>query len=183
MRVVALSGSLRSGSSNTAVLRLAAAVAPSDVTVTLNEDIATLPHFNPDLDAEGSVPPQTVASFRKALASAQGFIISSPEYAHGVPGSLKNAIDWIVSSGEIGGKPILLVSTSPPGTGQRAQTSLIQTLTVMDAKVLENDIVSVPFVRTRVNAQGDLRDDEVARALKVGLQALAKAIRACWPRH
>jgi NAD(P)H-dependent FMN reductase len=177
MRIVAISGSLRSGSSNTAVLRLARSIASPEITVTLNEDIGILPQFNPDLDGEGSVPPDAVSTFRQALASAQGFIISTPEYAHGVPGSLKNALDWIVSSGEIGGKPVLLVNTSPPGGGQRAQASLIQTLTVMDAKVLVDDIVSAQFARTNVNDQGDVRDEALARALKAGLDALAKAIR------
>src|SRR5437868_5642473 len=109
MSVVAISGSLRAGSSNAALLRAAAALAPTGMTITFYAGLDTLPPFNPDLDAEGAVPPAPVAALRATLAGARGFLICSPEYAHGVPGALKNALDWVVSSGEFTDKPILLL--------------------------------------------------------------------------
>src|SRR5512134_528071 len=115
MKILALSGSLRAGSSNARLLRAAAAVAPPGMAFTFYEALGSLPHFNPDLDGEGATPPPAVAAFRRALGAADGVVISSPEYAHGVPGSLKNALDWLVSSGELTDKPLALLTASPGG--------------------------------------------------------------------
>src|SRR5262249_47022129 len=109
VRVLAISGSLRSGSSNTILLRAAAELAPRGLCVILYGGLADLPHFNPDLDDEANPPPQ-VREFRDALRAADGLMICSPEYAHGVPGSLKNALDWVVGSGELSGKPVALIN-------------------------------------------------------------------------
>src|SRR6476661_8984174 len=114
MRVVAISGSLRVGSANSAMLLAAASVAPKGLDIVVYEGIGALPHFNPDLDGEGATAPGTVAAFRALLASAEGVVISSPEYAHGVPGSLKNALDWLVSDGLLVGKRVVLVNATPP---------------------------------------------------------------------
>ena len=103
LRIIAISGSLRAVSSNTALLRAASGLAPQEVEVTLYENLAELPHFNPDLEG---AEPRSVTDFRSLLHSSDAVLISSPEYAHGVPGALKNALDWLVSSGE-------LVSTAP----------------------------------------------------------------------
>jgi chromate reductase len=100
MKIVAISGSLRNGSSNTAALRAAARLAPAAVDVALFEGIAGLPFFNPDLD--GAEVPAPVAGFRAIIGSADGLLISSPEYARGVAGVMKNALDWLVASFESG---------------------------------------------------------------------------------
>src|SRR5260370_34900796 len=97
------------------------------------EDLGSLPHFNPDLDTDS--PPKTVKDFRAMLAAADGVLISSPEYAHGIPASLKNALDWIVSSGELNAKPVALIMASPTG-GRQAQASLVQHLTSLKPKLL-----------------------------------------------
>ena len=89
MRILAISGSLRGGSSNTQALRALTSLVPDGVSVELYEGIGDLPHFNPDLDGETPIP--AVEHFRAALAGADGVVFSSPEYAHGVPGVLKNA--------------------------------------------------------------------------------------------
>jgi NAD(P)H-dependent FMN reductase len=107
VRILAVSGSLRTASSNTALLRAAARLAPEGVEVILYEGLASLPHFNPDLDdLDAGTAPPAVMDFRSRLDASDGVLISSPEYAHGVPGALKNAIDWVVSSGEIYEKPL-----------------------------------------------------------------------------
>src|SRR5262245_24566721 len=119
MRVIAISGSLRAGSSNAALLRAAEALSPS-LTWVHYERLGALPHFNPDLDGEGAAAPPEVAELRALVAAAAAVVISTPEYAHGVPGSLKNALDWMVSSGELTDKPILLLNATPGG-GDRVQ--------------------------------------------------------------
>src|SRR4029450_8065808 len=95
-RILAVSGSLRARSSNTAALAAASRVAPDGVLVQLYDGLATLPHFNPDHDEEGAEPPAPVAGLRTLIAGADGVLLSTPEYAHGLPGVLKNALDWLV---------------------------------------------------------------------------------------
>jgi chromate reductase len=148
MKLVGISGSLREGSSNAALLRALQAMMPADSELALYEDLGTLPHFNPDLDAEGGRPPESVEALRRLLMAADGIIISSPEYAHGVPGSLKNALDWLVSTGELVGKPVVLVNAAPVG-GEHAQASLLETLRTMNWNVLADASLMEPFVARR----------------------------------
>ena len=114
VRVLAISGSLRSGSSNSALVRAVAASATETVEVSVYRGLAELPPFNPDLDGES--PAAAVAEFRSALEACDAVLISSPEYAHGVPAVLKNALDWIVGSGELIDKPVALINASPHAT-------------------------------------------------------------------
>src|SRR5438105_3467377 len=113
MRILTISGSLRSASSNTTLLRAAAALAPEGVEIILYDGLGDLPHFNPDLE-EANLP--SVMDFRARLRAADGVLISSPEYAHGVPGVMKNALDWVVGSGEFVDKPVALLNASPRST-------------------------------------------------------------------
>jgi chromate reductase len=175
MKIVAICGSLRAGSSNAALLRAVAALAPEGVEIVVFEGIGGLPHFSPDLDTED--PPQAVRDFRALLAAANGFLVSTPEYAHGVPGSLKNAFDWIVSSGELYHKPLLMINASSGG-GAWAQASLAETLTTMDARVLKESTVVLPLARKKLAVQGDLSDPAITAALTQGLHALVSAIEA-----
>jgi chromate reductase, NAD(P)H dehydrogenase (quinone) len=95
-KILAISGSLRLESANTAILKAAQQLAPTHLEIVLFEGLAELLHFNSDLELE---PPTSVLEFQQLLQSSSAVIISSPEYAHGVPGSLKNALDWLVGSG------------------------------------------------------------------------------------
>ena len=174
MRVVMISGSLRAGSSNTALLRAAAQVAPPGMELVLYEGIGELPHFNPDLDGEGAVPPPAVAELRALLAAADGALFSTPEYALGLPGSFKNAFDWLVSSGELYGKPALILNAAPAGA-DRAQAALVQTLTMISMNVLPASRLT-PFVQKRGDAAALLADPGVAAVLREALAALADAM-------
>jgi NAD(P)H-dependent FMN reductase len=133
MQILAISGSLRAASSNTALLRKAADFAPAGVEIVLYEGLGELPPFNPDV--EGDTKSEAVAEWRQRLKAADGVVFSTPEYAHGVPGVLKNALDWVVGSGELVDKPVALFNASARGT--YAQASLTETLTVMSARVVE----------------------------------------------
>jgi NAD(P)H-dependent FMN reductase len=173
MHVIGICGSLRAGSSNEALLKAAAFCAPAEMRLTVFTELGSLPHFNPDLDVDP--PPEAVREFRALLASANGVLISSPEYAHGVPGSLKNALDWVVSSGELGHKPVVLLNASA-GTGEFATRALRDTLEVMEATVVSAD--AGLFVKKKLDAQGRLTDPEVTRRVTASLDDLAAAIRA-----
>jgi chromate reductase len=170
VRILAIAGSLRSSSSNAALLRAAAALAPPGTEFQFyDEQLAAVPPFNPDLDGIGALPPPPVAELRRLLGSADAVIIASPEYAHGAPGVLKNALDWIVSSGELENKPLALVAASPSG-GRWAQSSLTPTLEVMGAQFRSN--VAVTFTRKHVDERGQVQDPQVLAALRVAVEAL-----------
>jgi NAD(P)H-dependent FMN reductase len=173
VKLFGISGSLRERSFNTALLRAVPSLAPG-VDFSLYEGLGGLPHFNPDLDIEP--PPSPAAELRARLAEADGILICSPEYAHGVPGSLKNALDWIVSSGEFTDKPTLLINASPSFMGASiAQANLVEILRVMGAKLPDSAIVSVASVSRKVGADGSL-DDATASALKAALAAFIASI-------
>src|SRR5215469_11541513 len=173
MKILGISGSLRAASVNTALLRTAATLTPYGVTLIIYDGIGNLPHFNPELDKEPL--PLAVTNFRSQLNISAGVIISSPEYAHGIPGVLKNALDWLVASGELYEKPVALFSASP--RGRFAHASLIETLMVMMARLIPEAFVNVspPLEvgngKLQVTATADL-STRVERALA----AFAKAI-------
>jgi len=173
IRILAISGSLRSASANTAVLRAAIALAPGDLAIALYDGLAELPHFNPDHDGAGT--PSSVADFRRQLATADGIIISSPEYAHGVPGVLKNALDWLVRSGEFVDKPVALISASSRATW--AMASLTETLTVMSAKLIEDACIVLPLSTNRIDETTLVASSEISLLLRKALAAFVEAVR------
>ena len=135
--------------------------------------LADLPHFDPDEDEEGRPVPPAVADLRSRVIAADGWIISSPEYAHGVPGSLKNALDWLVSCPELPGKPVLLLNASAAG-GDFAQAALAETLRTMSLEVLEASLTR-PFLPRKLQ-EGSALEPDATRVLRLALDALAEAI-------
>lgn len=167
-----VSGSLRAVSANSNLLRAAAALAPEDVRVTLYEGLATLPHFNPDVEAVSL--PAPVAGWRAQVGAADAILISSPEYAHGVPGVLKNALDWLVGGVECYRKPVGLLNASLVAT--HAHASLTETLTTMAANVVAAACVTVPVAGRNLGVAGIVAGPELATALRSALAALADAV-------
>jgi chromate reductase, NAD(P)H dehydrogenase (quinone) len=113
-----LSGSLRAASTNSALLAALQRHAPPDCRVTLYRRLGRLPIFNPD--DEGERTPSEARALIDALTGCDGVVVSCPEYAHGVPGGLKNALDWLVSRDAAVGKPAMLVHASPRSLISRA---------------------------------------------------------------
>jgi NAD(P)H-dependent FMN reductase len=165
--IVAISGSLREGSSNAALLRAAASVAPVGVQFIFYEGMNDLPHFNPDLDAVGSTPPEPVRRLRELLIAADAILISSPEYAHGVPGSFKNLLDWLVSTGELVGKPVAVLNAAPVG-GEYAQNAILETLRTMNWRVVDAACRVTPFVKKK-----DALDEEALQTLCDAVSSLS----------
>jgi len=176
IHILAISGSLRAVSSNTELLRAAAALAPPGVELALYSGLADLPYFNPDLDGEGSVAPPAVAAFRAQVGRADALLISSPEYAHGIPGVLKNALEWLVSEPDFPGKPVALLNAAPRAT--HAQAALAETLTTMSAQIVPAASRALPLTGRRLDAAGIAADAELAGALREALAALAEAAAA-----
>jgi len=173
MRFLAVSGSLRARSSNTAVLEVARDLAPAGVDVVLYRELGLLPHFNPDEDVE-PLPP-AVARWREAIAGADALLFCSPEYARGVAGSLKNALDWLVSGFEVIGKPIASINASPIATtGQEALLATLRTIGV----VVEEASIRLPLTGAQKTREAILADHELAAALRAVLDRLAAAVDA-----
>jgi len=170
MKVLAIPGSLRATSSNAALLRAAAAVAPPGTELVLYDGLGGLPHFSPDLDVEPVPPP--VAALRAQIDAADALAISSPEYAHGMPGSLKNALDWLVSAIEPIDKPVLLISASPGGAAH-AHAQLLEVLRTMNLRVIDGG--AHVFSRAKLDASGAVTAPELLAALTRGLAGLAEA--------
>ncbi len=165
MNILAVSGSLRAKSSNTAIVRAFAKPAPPGVHVAIWEGLGDLPHFNPELDTD--FPPEPVKTFRARLKAADGIFICTPEYAFGIPGALKNALDWIVSSGELLEKPVAAVSASPSYLGgDKALASLLLTLEALGARVVEGGALTLPFIGKKLNADGELGDAATLESLR-----------------
>jgi chromate reductase len=174
MRLLAISGSLRAASSNTAVLQAAARFLPPGVTVELFQRLGELPHFNPDFDNEKL--PAIVGEFRALVGAVDGVLISSPEYARGVPGSLKNALDWLVGSFEFPNKFIALINVSPRAT--HAQASLMTTLETMSARIVAGACVTLPLLGTSLGADDIVAAPELAEPLRRAMAAFVNSIEA-----
>ncbi len=150
MNVFAIAGSLRASSSNVALVQAIAELAPSGITVTTFNALGELPLFSPDVDT--SEPPPVVARFREQITNADAILICTPEYAYGMPGSLKNALDWLVSSASLYKKPVAAMSASPsPRGGDRALAWLLQTLTALDANVPESASFPISIIRNEID--------------------------------
>jgi chromate reductase len=174
IRILAISGSLRVASSNSALLRVAVGLAPANVTIAVYGGLADLPPFNPDLDREDAALPATVGALRDLVATADGLLIASPEYAHGVPGALKNALDWLVSSVEFPGKPVALLNARPQAT--HAYAALAETLRTMAARLVTDPALVVPITSNRLDEAAIVADSALIAAMRAALAALARAI-------
>jgi NAD(P)H-dependent FMN reductase len=172
--LLTVSGSLRAGSSNTALLAAAARVAPGDLAVAADRALGRLPAFNPDREEAAVRLPQAVVRWKAALAAADMLLISTPEYAHGIPGALKNALDWVVGSGELVGKPVGVINLS--AASRFAFPQLIEVLTVMSANVVREATVVLDLPRRGVDAVQLAADPLVAARLRGVLAALLAAV-------
>jgi chromate reductase len=172
--ILAISGSLRARSSNTAMLRALAALAPAGLSVEIYAGLAELPPFNPDLDPEGdsSALPATVRELRALVGRAAGLVIASPEYAHGIAGALKNALDWLVGSQEFPGKPLALLNAAPRAS--HAYAALAEVLTTMNARLVAPACLDVPLSSNRLDTAAMLAEPAVAAALSRAIAALAE---------
>lgn len=172
MNVLAVSGSLREASSNTSLLRALGALAPADAAVSFSVPLDSLPFFNSDVE-EAGLPP-SVRVWRTEVGLADAIVISSPEYAHGVSGVLKNALDWLVGGVEIHGKPVSVLNARPQAT--IAHAALVETLRVMGARVV--DRTAVPLAGRQVDHRGIASDPDIASSLLAVLSTLRRSIEA-----
>lgn len=170
MKVLAIAGSLRTTSSNAALLRAGARLAPAGTEVALYEGLADLPWFSPDLDVDPL--PAPIAALRGLITTVDALVISSPEYAHGIPGALKNGLDWLVSATEPLGKPWLLISASPSGA-PFAHAHLLEVVRTMATHVIDGG--GHVFSRAHLGADGEVTSPALLGAFETGFRQLAEA--------
>ena len=168
MKLLGISGSLRRVSTNSALLRALAENAPAGITIEICELIGELPIFNPD--CEGDLTPAVVEAFGRQIRAADGLIFACPEYAHGIPGGLKNALDWMVSRDEIPGKPAMLVRAST--RSDHAFSALQEVLRTMSLRLMPE----VGFAVHLLGKTAERMEDELSAAgARDGMrQALAR---------
>lgn len=172
IKVLAISGSTRKTSSNLNLIKAIANLAQGLFTIDIFEGLSDLPHFNPDDDHEQVAAP--VTAFRQKLRAADGILICTPEYAIGVPGSLKNAIDWTVSSMEFSKKPVALITASL--SGEKAHQSLLGTLLIIESLMTAHTQLLIPFIKSKVNEEGITDRDTLNKVNKL-IQSFAQMIR------
>ena len=168
MRILGISGSLQRESANRKLLERARVFLPADVELVIYDGLRDLPHFDPDLAAAG--PPPAVLALRQALSSSDALVVASPEYGHSLPGSLKNAIDWVIGTGELEQKIVAITASTPAvERGQKGLDALAVTLGAVSARI----VGGAPIARGAAS-------DEHLRAL---VNALVRTVRETAPDH
>jgi NAD(P)H-dependent FMN reductase len=173
VRLLVLSGSLRIGSLNSNLLRAAELLAPEGVRIEHYEALGSLPHFNPDLT---DTPPAPVLELFARIEQTDGLLISCPEYARGIPGSFKNALDWLVASSCFPDKPVALFNASPRASDAQAALRLV--LRTMSARLIDDACITVDLLSKRLDARGIAASPELAAIVTEALRQFARAIRA-----
>lgn len=164
MKIVGIAGSLRESSSNGTLLKIIASIPDPEVEFEIYRGLGGLPFFSPELDDENTSG--EVAAFRALLKSADGIVLATPEYAFGMPGVLKNALDWTVSSGEFDKKPVAALSASPTSAGgDKAHASLLLVLSALSARVVQSASFPIPAIYKRISKTGAIVDQAIVDVL------------------
>ncbi len=169
--ILGICGSLRAASINSKLLHATARLAPQDINVSVFDGLGKLPLFNPDLDAS---LPASVGDLYRAVSHADALLFASPEYAHGVTGTLKNALDWLVGFEPFAGKIVAVLNASP--RAHHADDALREILGTMAAVIVESASVSIPLLGTTLDVSAMAATPSIAEAVGESLRALHAAV-------
>ena len=151
LNILAICGSTRAQSTNLSLIKAIKHLFLEQLEIEIYSGLSELPHYNPDLDDT-----KEVSIFKNKIKAASGVLICTPEYAMGVPGSLKNALDWTVASMEFSQKPVLLITAS--SSGEKAHASLLETLKVIEAIIPEECQLLISYAKTKIK-NDEITDD------------------------
>ena len=172
VNILAISGSSRKKSSTLKALNSLKNFMPNSVEYEIYTGIEKLPHFNRELDND--TPPTEVEVYRELLSRADGVIICTPEYIKGVPGVLKNALEWLVSSSELYSKPVAVITASADGVN--AHQALQLNLRMLNANVFDGGALLISGENIRLNEDGEFIKNEVNSSLKLVISKLLEEI-------
>ncbi len=176
MKLLGIAGSLRKNSHNRALLEALERMIPEGMEYSIAAPLHLLPHFNPDLD-DADHPEENVRKWREELRNADGIVIASPEYAHAIPGVLKNALDWVVGSGELVEKPVAVLNISPTHLGApHAYEGLCYTIRLLSARLVEEASFHLGGAKERFDEQGRLTDPSALEMLQRTLRVMKEAM-------
>ena len=170
--ILAISGSLRSRSTNLTIIENIAEMFADEINVTIYDGLASLPHFNPDLEIVE--PSAEVADFRRQIRAADGVLICTPEYVFSIPGALKNALEWTVGTCDFAGKPTALITAS--GLGETAHESLFLVLKTIEAQITDKTALLISGARTKLNSTGKLSDAPTIEAINLQIESFLQII-------
>ena len=177
-RLLLISGSLRAASTSSAALRTLRAVLPRGVSAEFFGDLAALPHFNPDDDADPLHP--AVAALRAALHASDALVVSTPEYAGALPGSFKNLLDWTIGDAEPGSiyeKPVAWLNTSARGA-RGAHEELRTVLRYAHAAIVDAACLDLPVTNADLSPSGLVagreRRERIANSVRVLVEYVAR---------
>lgn len=173
LRLLLVSGSVRDGSTNAAVLATVAAVSPAGVDAVTYGGLTAIPHFNPDDDVD-PLPP-SVADLRAQLAAADAVVVSTPEYAGALPGSFKNLLDWTVGDSESDQKPVAWINASATGGAAGAHAELRTVVGYTGWTVVDEACVAIPVSRADVG-DGEITTPELRERVRAMVATLVAAI-------
>lgn len=170
IKILGISGSLRANSSASAILNIVAGLVPADVDFNIYNGLAAIPAFD-----DSNKIPEPVAEFIKLLSEADGVFFVIPEYAFGVPGALKNAMDWTVSSSTaFPDKPVALITAATGG--DKAHAAFLLTLKAMSTKIPERATLLLSFIRSKLNEKNEVKDMATLDSIKGVINALINSI-------
>lgn len=169
MDILAIPGSLRASSINAAFCRVVAHCAPASMNVRVFKELGDIPPFNPDLEP---APPGPVLHFRAAVDRADALVIASPEYAHGISGVMKNALDWLVSHAGTVSKPVALINTSP--RAHLAYNALREVVQTMSATVIKEASLSIPLLGVHGTEESMFASSEIRQSVQLMLEAMVR---------
>lgn len=175
-RLVLISGSLRAGSVNGAVISTAAALAPGEVGTLIYRRMAELPHFNPDDDREPL--PEPVSNLRRTLNNACAVLVSTPEYAGSLPGSFKNLLDWAVGGAALYQRPVGWINPSAHGGSEETYRALRIVLDRAGAEIVASACKDIPTPRDAIGADGLICRAEIREEIQRVVEALAERVLA-----
>jgi chromate reductase, NAD(P)H dehydrogenase (quinone) len=169
IKILAIPGSLRSSSANIQLLHNLAKLAPASIVFDIYNGLGSIPPF------DDSTASPAIEEWRRAIRDADGILICTPEYAFGVSGVLKNALDWTVSSGDLDGKPVALITAATGG--EKAHAALLPTLDVLSGNnVVASASFVISFIRAKMDSAGQITDPTLSEKLKTALDNLLAAI-------
>lgn len=171
--ILAIQGSTRQNATSNLLIKAIARLYESQLTIIVYNQIASLPHFNPDDDHEKVA--NEVLEFRKQIQQADGVLICTPEYAHGVPGTLKNAIDWTVSSADLYQKPTALITASTDGSF--GHTAMLEILKAIGAQSAAHLNLCISFIKTKVSNEGEITHAETLALVRQLMNGLVESTR------